>query len=262
VPELPDVEGFRRVLAEHGAGRRIEDVEVLDAGVLRDSDATELARTLTGCGLVDPERHGKWLVARTDGPPAVLFHFGMTGSLHPAGRGDERHRHDRVVLVLEDGEIRYRDMRKLKGLWLAHDEDAVQAVLAEEGPDARDLDREDLDAVLDASRGRLKAVLLDQHRVAGLGNLLVDEILWRARLRPDSPARDLDDRNRAALHREVRKVLREAVPTGHVPGRPSWLTGVRDAPDARCPRCGAALEKDQVGGRTTVWCPRCQPAAR
>lgn len=262
MPELPDVEGHRRVLAEHGTGRRVEDVEVVDAGVLRDTSAEDLTGSLRGRRFVDPERHGKWLVARTDGPPAVLFHFGMTGSLVAAGRGEERHRHDRVVVTLDDGELRYRDMRKLKGLWLAPDEDAVRAVLADEGPDARDIGRHDLDRLLDGSRGRLKAMLLDQHRVAGLGNLLVDEILWRARLRPDTPARDLDDPARADLHRALRRVLREAVPTEHVPGRSTWLTGARDSPDPHCPRCGTALERDQVGGRTTVWCPCCQTAGK
>ena len=258
MPELPDVDGFRRVLAEHGAGRRIEDVEVTDTGVLRDTTPDELSRALRGRCFVDPARHGKWLVARTDGAPAVLLHFGMTGSLVPARRGDERHRHDRVVITLTDGEIRYRDMRKLKGLWLAPDEDAVRAALAEEGPDARSIGRRDLDGVLDASRGRLKAVLLDQHRIAGLGNLLVDEILWRARLRPDTSARKLDDSARAALHRALRQVLRDAIPAGRVPDRSSWLTGARDAPEPRCPRCGTALERGRIGGRTTVWCPSCQ----
>lgn len=79
MPELPDVEGFRAVLAEHGTGRRIQHVEVADAGVLRGVSAARLARALHGHRFCDPQRHGKWLIARTDGP-ALLMHFGMTGA--------------------------------------------------------------------------------------------------------------------------------------------------------------------------------------
>ena len=85
MPELPDVEGFRAVLAAHGTGRRIEHVEVIDAGVLRGVSARHVMRSLWGHRFGDPERHGKWLIARTDGP-ALLMHFGMTGGLAPLAR--------------------------------------------------------------------------------------------------------------------------------------------------------------------------------
>ncbi len=265
MPEFPDVEGFRTVLAEHGAGRRVEHVEVIDAGVLRNVSATHLSRSLCGRRFANPERHGKWLIARTDGP-AVLMHFGMTGGLHWADSAEERHRHDRVVFTVDGGELRFRDMRKLQGITLAERPGDIERVLAGLGPDALGVGRADFGRALGKgdwpARGRqaVKAALIDQSVIAGLGNLLADEILWRARINPRRPVRELGPADRARLHGQMRRVLHAAIPAGQVPARAGWLTGSRDTDGARCPRCAAALARGRVAGRGTIWCPRCQPA--
>ncbi|MGH2696604.1 MAG: DNA-formamidopyrimidine glycosylase family protein, partial [Actinomycetota bacterium] len=118
MPELPDVEHDRRVLAEHAVGRLIERTVTTDAGILRNVSEVTLDRALRGHRFEEPERHGKWLLAWTTGP-AVLIHFGMTGDLIPADGPGGRHRHDRVIFELDRGELRYRNMRKLGGVWLA-----------------------------------------------------------------------------------------------------------------------------------------------
>ena len=265
MPELPDVEGFRAVLAEHGTGRRIEHVEVIDAGVLRGVSAGDLELSLRGRRFGDPERHGKWLIARTDGP-ALLMHFGMTGGLRWTEVGEERHPHDRVVFMLDGGELRFRDMRKLQGITLAQQPGDIDRRLAGLGPDALSVGREDFARALGkgdgsaAGRQAVKAALIDQSVVAGLGNLLADEILWRAKIHPRRPVRGLGPAERAGIHAQMRRVLHAAIPAGQVPATAAWLTGNRNANDAHCPRCGAALARDRVAGRTTVWCPRCQPA--
>lgn len=260
MPELPDVEGFRRVLSEHGTGRRIERVRVLDEGVLRDTTPRALSRALSGQRFAEPGRLGKWLLGYTDGP-TVLLHFGMTGELLWSPRRAEGHRHDRVAFELDDGQVRYRDMRKLQGLRLAEDEDALQGILRGQGRDALAMSRADIDELLRGSGRRLKALLSDQSAVAGLGNLTIDEILWRARLFPVRKASELASDERGRFFAEMRRVLDESVAAGHVPPHASWLTGARDdAPDAPCPRCGAGLAKERMGGRSTVYCPRCQPA--
>ena len=266
MPELPDVEGFRAVLAEHGTGRRVEHVEVIDAGVLRKVSARHLMRSLCGRRFASPERHGKWLIARTDGP-ALLMHFGMTGSLHWAESREERHRHDRVVFTVDGGELRFRDMRKLQGITLVERPGDIGRVLAGLGPDALGIGRQDFDRALakgdgPAGGGRraVKAALIDQSVIAGLGNLLADEILRRARIHPRRPVRQLGPGERARIHSQMQRVLRAAIPVGQVPARAGWLTGSRNAGGAQCPRCGATLARDRVAGRNTVWCPRCQPA--
>jgi formamidopyrimidine-DNA glycosylase len=257
VPELPDVEGFRGVLAEHATGQCVERVDVADAGVLRGVTARQLGDALRGRCFERPQRHGKWLIAPTDGP-AVLFHFGMTGSLQWLERGAPLDRYDRVTFVTGTGELRYRDMRKLQGITLAHGRGEEDRVLAGLGPDALDVTPAELDRILDGRRGAIKAVLINQKVIAGLGNLLADEILWRAGIHPRRPARSLTAEERRTLHRQMRSVLRAAIRAGRVPPRPSWLTGARDRKDARCPRCGTPLRRAQVGGRTTVWCPHHQ----
>ncbi|GLX50000.1 formamidopyrimidine-DNA glycosylase [Streptomyces hygroscopicus subsp. hygroscopicus] len=259
MPELPDVEGFRRVLASCAKGRVVRRVDVRDTGVLHGVGTRGLRDALEGRRFAEPERHGKWLLARTDGP-TVLLHFGMTGLLLPAGPGDAVEAHDRVLFTLDDGrQLRYRDQRKLRGLWLAHDDLDVDRLLARLGPDALTVTRDDFETALRARRGALKTTLTDQSVLAGLGNLLADEILWRAGLRPDRRARDLTPAELRRLHVQLGRTLRPAVTAGRVPPRPSWLTGHRDDPDPACPRCGTHLRRTRMGGRGTVWCPRCQP---
>ncbi|MGV9449943.1 Fpg/Nei family DNA glycosylase [Streptomyces sp. NPDC003635] len=258
MPELPDVEGFRRVLEECAKGRAVRRVEVRDAGVLHGTSARGLREALQGRRFTAAQRHGKWLLARTGGP-TVLLHFGMTGQLLCAHPDDEVAPHDRVLFTLSrDRQLRYRDQRKLQGLWLAHDESEVGALLEGQGPDALTVGRGEFDSALAARRGSVKTALTDQSVLAGLGNLLADEILWRSGLRPTSPTSALTETDRRRLYTQMRRTLRSAVPTGRVPPRDSWLTGHRDDPTPTCPRCGTPLNRTRVGGRGTVWCPRCQ----
>jgi formamidopyrimidine-DNA glycosylase len=259
VPELPDVEGFRRYLARYGRGRPIEGVEVLDRTMLRNASPQALGRALSGRTFTDPRRHGKWLYAETGGP-IVLMHFGMTGLLKAGHDERDRHPHDRIVFRFRDGELRYRNMRKFGGVWLARDERERELVTGPLGPDAMDVSRAQLGELLAGRRGRMKPTLMDQTVIAGLGNLLVDEILWRTCINPRRPVARLSRRDLDRLHETMTRVLREANRHGRVPGLDGWLTGVRDQRGARCPRCGTTLRKEQIGGRTACWCPRDQRA--
>ena len=260
MPELPDVEGFKRVLAGHAVGRRIERVDVHDSGVLRGVTARELDSNLRGRQFIEPLRHGKWLIARTGGP-AVLMHFGMTGNLRWTDREAPDEPYDRASFVTGAGELRYRDMRKLQGITLAEDDSEVNRLLAPLGPDALNVKPDEFSRRLRDRRAAVKSALIDQQVIAGLGNLLADEILWRARIHPRRPARSLTAHELRTLYTQMRRVLRVSVSAGCVPARPSWLTGVRDQRTPHCPRCGTALCRLRIGGRTTIWCPHCQPAS-
>lgn len=250
MPELPDVEGFKRVFERHAAGKRIRGVTVHDVGVLRNA-APEQLDVLVERRFGQPRRHGKWLVCPTDAAPALLFHFGMTGSLEWRG---EEHPHDRLVLALDDGELRYRDMRKLRGVWLALHEAETEELIEHLGPDALDVSRKQFHELLARRRGAVKAALMDQELIAGLGNLLVDEALFQARIDPRRAIPSLSDEERDELYRKVRRVLRESLPYGLVPGKRTWLTGART--EGICPRCGIELARVRIGGRTTLFCPR------
>ncbi|WP_016698973.1 Fpg/Nei family DNA glycosylase [Actinoalloteichus spitiensis] len=299
MPELPDVEGFRRVVVEHALGRPVRDVVVFDPGILHGVSPEDLALALRGRRLARADRHGKWLLlsfpdqpgspdedrpdepaggapavdapsggdgaagegGRARGGPVLALHFGMTGSLRWQAPPDRRrgHRHDRVRIVLDEGELRFRDQRKLQGIWLAEDERGVDELLAGQGPDAATLDFRDFDARLPPSRRAVKAALIDQGVLAGIGNLLADEMLWRAGIHPDRSLARLTPSQRRTLHRQLRRLLPQAVKAGRVPDKKGWLTGLRDQPDAACPVCGTALEHSRTAGRSSLWCPRCQP---
>ncbi|MFI9823404.1 Fpg/Nei family DNA glycosylase [Streptomyces sp. NPDC052013] len=260
MPELPDVEVFREVLESCAQGRVVRRVDVYDAGVLHGVSARRLREALEGRRFTGAERHGKWLLARTGGP-LVLLHFGMTGRLVCADAGEAIDAHDRVVFTLTGGrQLRYRDQRKLQGLWLCHDAAEAARLLERQGPDALAVDRDAFEAALSSRRGKVKTVLTDQTVLAGLGNLLADEVLWRARLHPALRAGDLPQPDRRRLYTHMRRTLRSAVIAGCVPPRDAWLTGHRDDPDPACPRCGTHLRRTRLSGRTTIWCPRCQPA--
>ena len=250
MPELPDVEGYRRV-AEPAAGRRIERVDVLDRTLLRGGHASAIEGERFG----EFSRHGKWLFVPA-GDAEVLMHFGMTGRLDWGRRGTDRHVHDRIVFVCRGGELRYRNMRKFGGVWISRR--ARERVTGPLGPDATEVGLERFRELLAPRRGSVKAAFMDQRLIAGLGNLMVDEIAWRARVDPRTPVGRLSRRRVERLWRAMDEVVRESLPTGRVPPAEGWLTGARDRRDARCPRCGARLRRATVAGRTTVWCGRCQ----
>jgi formamidopyrimidine-DNA glycosylase len=259
VPELPDVEAYRRFFDRHATGRTVSRVES-DPTVVRNTTPAALHRALAGRTFAEPGRHGKWLIAWTDGP-ALLLHFGMTGELIWSGDEPERHRHDRLTLVFAGGdELRYRNMRKLGGIWLAHDGAEVEAILGPLGPDALGLGKRAFLERLAGRRGQVKAALMDQTFVAGIGNLLADEILWQARIHPKRRIESLTDHERTALQKAAASVVRESVEHfDYVPNKRGWLNHVRGRPGAVCPRCRTPLARTVAAGRTTWFCPNCQP---
>ncbi len=257
MPELIEIETYRRQ-ATAVIGRTIADAPVLDPFGLRHDDPAAVRERLRGVTVVGAGRIGKLLLLETDGP-TVGLRFGMTGRLivdggaaidrlaYGGSRDDERW--DRYVLVFVDGsELRIRDPRRLGGLELDPDTGRL-------GPDAASLSVADLESALDGSRTSLKARLLDQRRVAGLGNLLVDETLWRAGLDPARAAGGLDDDQ--IRHLAVTIVATVAELSRRGGSHTGDLQPARER-GATCPRDGAPLERRTVGGRTTYSCPQHQ----
>lgn len=255
MPELPDVEGQRRWFEAAACGRQVRAVEA-EAALVRNGTPADLERALRRRRFTRPWRHGKWLGCPTGGP-GLLVHFGMTGTFCEADA--EPHPHDRVTISLGGGDrIVYRSQRKLGGVWLAPGDAALRGMLARTGPDALEISRGRFREVLKGRRGGLKSALMDQAVLAGLGNLLADEVCWQARLAPGRKVAELCRGDLDALYATMGRVLRTSVRVGWVPPKAGWLTGVRDREDAACPRCGARLRRGTVAGRSTRWCPRCQ----
>ncbi len=203
-------------------------MRVHDPGVLRNTTPQALGRRVDTHRFGDPRRHGKWLILATDGP-TLLIHSGMTGHPCYAGDGDGagHERHQRLVVCLDQGELRYADLRKLRGVWLVDGADDVERVTGPQGPDALGIGLPAFRDALAGRRAQLKTTLMDQSVIAGLGNLLTDEICWRARLRPTRQVADLSDDDVESVHDATAGVLRTAVRRGRVPGLPRWLTARR-----------------------------------
>lgn len=256
MPELADVEGFRRYFAAHALDHTVRRVEVPDPDVVRNTTPQGLGRTLDGRRFGAADRWGKWLLARIDGANVVL-HFGMTGSLSfaPADAEAPRHAHDRVVLVLDHGELRYRTQRKLGGLWIARGPDELHGIVGDLGPDALAVDEETFLERLAGHRGGLKSALMNQSILAGIGNELSDEILWRARLHPGTDLEALDLSARRHLYAVLHDTLEETARHGRIPQTGEWLDSQRGADEPVCPHCHHRLEVATVAGRTSYWCP-------
>jgi formamidopyrimidine-DNA glycosylase len=260
VPEGIEIERYRQV-ADRAVDRTVATVSAPDAWFLkRGLTAPALTAALVGRTITAARRRGKLLLLDTSSRGPVLgLRFGMTGRLIVDGRqgideleyGSSRAlaAWDRFALGFEGGgELRLNDPRRLGGVELDPDERAL-------GPDMFAIRPRELAAALAGSAAPLKARLMDQSRVAGLGNLLTDEILWRAGLDPARPAGSLDEREVRRLHRTMRVVLEELLDAGgsHL-GR---LQAARMR-GGMCPRDGTPLERRTVGGRTTYSCPRHQ----
>jgi formamidopyrimidine-DNA glycosylase len=270
MPELPEVETIRAELAPRIVGRSLVRVEILDPRLTRPIDLFEVAEELEGDRVVAVERRGKYLVLRLESGLALLVHLRMTGSF-----GFEPTTHERAVLELDDGtRLAYRDVRRF-GTWLVLEDAELDPYLAgKNGPEplGHRFTRDWLAARLATRRAALKAVLLDQRVVAGLGNIYADEALWRARLSPFRPASSLDRAELRRLHRSIRDALRAGITqkgsTLSTYARPDGSSGrmqeefrVYGRDGLPCPRCGTPIAKARVGGRGTWFCPRCQADA-
>lgn len=265
MPELPDVEGFRRILSKAGLKKRIARVSVSDPRILGDLSPAALGRRLEGARLTEARRHGKHLLARIDKGGWLELHFGMTGALHALRGTEDAPRFTRVRLDFEsDGGLAYSNKRMLGRVGLVED---AEDFIAEErlGPDALDerLGLPAFKAALAATRRDIKAALMDQSLIAGIGNIFADEILFRARLRPTRQADRLDAAELGALYKAMRTALAEAIEIGagaeDFAGRlpRGWLIPERKK-GGRCPRCGRPLQIAKAAGRTGYYCGHCQ----
>ena len=256
MPELVEVERYR-TLAEGGLGRRVASVDSPDPWFVKGAaSAPMVAAALTGRHFTGARRIGKLLLLDVADGPVVGVRFGMTGSLlvdgvdavgrllYSSNRYDPAW--DRWTVTFADGgRLVVHDPRRLGGVTLDPDVSRL-------GPDAASLGAAGLGRALAGSSSPLKARLLDQARVAGIGNLIADEVLWRAGLSPLRTADSLSAAEVTRLHRHLRRVLSVLTERG---GSHLGDLMVERHPGGVCPRDGTLLQRSTVGGRTTWWCP-------
>jgi formamidopyrimidine-DNA glycosylase len=262
MPELAEVEFYRRRW-DVGLKARITAVELhAQTRVFRGQDAQRLRRALRNQALVASAAHGKQLLFRFSGDGWLGVHLGMTGELFVGEAGLKPGTHDHLVLRQSDRTLVFRDPRQF-GRVLFHSGPTpawwsnLPAPLLSPGFSARSVQA----FLHQHARAPVKAVLLMQEGFPGIGNWMADEILWRCRIHPATPAGALSEAKARGLWRVIRFVARGALRTVVRDFRDppaGWLFHARWRDGGKCPRHGQPLIRDAIGGRTTAWCPLCQ----
>jgi len=278
MPELPEAETILRGLKQRVLGRRIASIEVISPLVLK-SPPDEFTEGAGGRWIKGVARKGKALAIELSGqdhalPRYLLLRLGMTGQLTVVPCESPLEPHTHVRLILDDGahELRYRDVRRFGRLRCCTREE-LDRVWGSLGPDAREITEAEFRHALQGRRGALKSWLMNQSILSGLGNIYADEALFAARIHPLTQAGRLSPDKARHLHRTIRKVLERAIHLQgtsfrdyiDIEGRPGNFTSrlrVYQRTGEPCRRCGHLIRRIIVAGRSTHFCPQCQPRPR
>jgi formamidopyrimidine-DNA glycosylase len=272
MPELPEVETVVRGLRAPLTGRTITKVAIHWSGSIGAPDPDTFVEQLTGRMVTDIDRRGKWVLIKLSGGHTLLAHLRMTGQLVLELAECPHDEYTRVILYLDNGQrLRFSDMRKFGRLILTPD---VGEVLGDLGPEplAEDFTVEQFKRMLAQRRGQIKSLLLNQRFLVGLGNIYVNEALWRAGVHPLRSANSLSSTEVEALYRALRSVLRAAIVEGgttldngnfrQVDGSSGDFASQLEVYGRECEpclRCGASVKRIKVGQRSAFLCPCCQP---
>jgi formamidopyrimidine-DNA glycosylase len=262
MPELPDVEVFRQYLEATSLHQTVKQVDVLNEGILSGISSRQLEQRVKNHRFDSSQRRGKYLFAHLNSDGWLVFHFGMRGYLiYFKEEKDKPPKHTRLIFhFTNDYRIAYSSQRKLGRIsFVENPEDFIKNQSI--GPDAL-RDSTDLSAfskVLKNTKSTIKSALMNQNRLAGVGNIYSDEILFQARIHPKTKANQLDGDKIRRLFDTMKEVLKtaidEKVDPEHMPN--SYLLPHRQK-RGKCPVCGGNLKIEKTSGRTAYYCPRCQ----
>jgi len=277
MPELPEVETVVRGLRRLLPGRGIAEVRLGKTDFIDDPAALE--RDLPGCRISDVQRRGKYIVLPLErdtssaDSPRLIIHLGMTGRLATRKPDDPLAPHTHAIFALDDGrELRYIDPRRFGRIALFSGAQFA-AAFARLGAEPLEVSEADFRRLLAGRRAMIKALLLNQHFLRGIGNIYADESLWRAKLHPARLGARLSFADAHRLLEAIRHVLRAAIRLGGssisdfvdangLPGEFQLRHRVYDREGKGCFRCGAAIRRIIVAGRSSYFCPRCQHAPK
>ncbi|MGE5608485.1 MAG: bifunctional DNA-formamidopyrimidine glycosylase/DNA-(apurinic or apyrimidinic site) lyase [Bacillota bacterium] len=278
MPELPEVETVVRTLRPHLVGQTISHVRLLRTDILR-TPSTDLPHVLTGRTVTSIDRRAKRILIHLDCPAILCIHLGMTGQLTLENPATPLRPHTHMILSLrhpqQNGatqnrtipELRFRDPRRFGGIWWLANGELANAHL---GPEPLTITSAQLALRLAKTRRPIKATLLDQSLIAGLGNIYVDESLFAARIHPLTPAHELTTDQIRALTQSIKLILRRAIrhrgssisdyiDGNGQSGRFQDLHQVYNREGLPCPTCHSPIRRIVLAGRSTHFCPHCQP---
>ena len=280
MPELPEVETVARGLQRELAGRKILSITLGKTDFIDDPGTVE--KELPGRTILAVKRHGKFLLLRlsageeagkTEAETALLVHLGMTGSLMPRAVSEPQVKHTHVVMLLDDGrELRYTDPRRFGRMaYLAGE--VLRGELQRFGADPLEASMMEFAQRIRGRRARIKALLLDQKVLRGVGNIYADESLWKAKIHPAQLGARLKAKQVEKLYRALQEILRKAivlrgssisdfVDAEGLPGDYQRHHRVYDREGKACARCKTPIRRVIVAGRSSYFCPNCQVAPR
>ena len=257
MPELPDVEAYKRYLDKYALGQKLEHVEVQDAGILKTS-ASKLRDSLKGNKLEESKRVGKYLLIKA-GDYWVVMHFGMTGYLNYFKVNGGPPKFSKILFYFDNDHIlSYINKRKFGYVDLIKN---IEEYLADKkvGPDALEVDLTLFRKILNKKKSKIKSVFMDQKPMSGVGNIYADEILYQARIHPEAPTAKLSDEQVKELYNKMKQVLETAIKHNAQPeDLPSHFLIHSREDGEQCPGCDGKVKKITVGGRSTYFCPECQ----
>lgn len=262
MPELPDIECLRQYLHDTSLHRNIAFLQVFDPSLVKELPVQEFEQYLKGRNMTDTARYGKYLFVNLDGQQWIVMHFGMTGGLQYFQEPDTKPQHANILFSFSNGHhLAYINRRNLGSVYLISS--PIEFIHTHSlGIDALDsrMDFALFQRILKRKRGMIKSILMDQHVIAGLGNVYTDEILFQSGVNPASTLSSLPEEKFRDVFTALKDVLSTAIQCGAdpnlMPG--DYIIRTRKSGSV-CPRCTRALKHRRISGRSAFFCPRCQP---
>lgn len=265
MPELPDVESFKRYFNRTSLGQEIADIQSDAKSLVKKIVFGDFKQKLLGRQFRKASRRGKFLIVKIENiPQKLILHFGMTGSLHYVKQGSPRKDRDRfahLIFKFKNGyELRWNNQRKLGKVYLLENPEDLD-LIQEMGPEPLEISKKEfLKLLKEHSRKSMKGFFLDQRVIAGIGNIYSDEILFRAKIDPHRKAKSLDLKEKKKVFKKMQKVLKEASKLNHPDAQfpDSWLIPHRRKGE-KCPQNkNHELKREIIVGRASYFCPICQ----
>lgn len=262
MPELPEVEIFRQYIDSTSLHKKITKVDLTTTSLLGNITKEELIKTLENQRFEKTDRHGKYLLVGLDHElfQWLILHFGMSGNIEYFKDMTDNPKYTKLLLDFDNGyHLAYVNVRKLGEINLSKNiNDFIKE--KELGPDALQINYQKFSDIIGSRRGTIKYTLMNQHIMAGIGNVYADEILFQTAINPKTKAKEIAEKKREELYDNMKKILKKAIEEGaEFGGLPDWFLIPHRAKDGHCPKCKAELKQIKVSGRTTYYCPNRQP---
>jgi formamidopyrimidine-DNA glycosylase len=259
MPELPDVEVFLTYFKKTSLNQTIESVEVRNEKVIKGVTKEYLMNFLTGENFISGFRYGKYLFGDLNSGKCLVFHFGMTGFLKYFKLGDWESTHDRLTLHFKNNfSLAFNDQRLFGRIQIADNPDSFIAS-QHLGPDAYTIDLQTFSNIFSKLHGTIKTALMNQEKIAGLGNIYIDEILYQSKIHPLTPISEIDKSKIIQLFKNMHTVLTQAINAeADISKMPNLFLLPHRSSSDHCPICNQKIQRETVSGRSTYFCPSCQ----